>query len=243
MINPSNLLYGVALFLIGQIAVWYQTNGQFLSQWVKEHPFVISLLGVPISYIYIYGSYHLVKAFEGEIWPQRLIGFAIVGSGSSAGTWPVISVCAPNSVLVHPHYHTFKSLPMKLMEGENELSIRVGNRFDDPVLNPHDAVRAVGARNNFANVVLAQPVKDSTTPTTVIEKFGGKCDPLVIDNGSWGESNRNDDKPIGEGVGTSNYTPEDMMQRIQSLEKQLEQMYVDVKRQLENPSSQNPSIT
>jgi hypothetical protein len=77
MINPSNLLYGVALFLIGQIAVWYQTNGQFLSQWVKEHPFVISLLGVPISYIYIYGSYHLVKAFEGEIWPQRLIGFAI----------------------------------------------------------------------------------------------------------------------------------------------------------------------
>ena len=171
-----------------------------------------------------------------------LIGFAQVGSGSSAGVWPVVSVCAPNSVLVHPHYHTFKSLPMKLMEGENELSIRVGDRFDDPVLNPHDAVRAVGARNNFANVVLAQPVKDSTTPTTVIEKFGGKCDPLVIDNGSWGEQNRNDDKPIGEGVGTSNYTPEDMMQRIQSLEKQLEQMYVDVKRQLENPSSQNPSI-
>jgi hypothetical protein len=175
-----------------------------------------------------------------DILGGHIIGTVVV---PDVGCLPVFSVCAPNSVLVHPHYHTFKSLPMKLMEGENELSIRVGDRFDDPVLNPHDAVRAVGARNNFANVVLAQPVKDSTTPTTVIEKFGGKCDPLVIDNGSWGEQNRNDDKPIGEGVGTSNYTPEDMMQRIQSLEKQLEQMYVDVKRQLENPSSQNPSIT
>ncbi len=172
-----------------------------------------------------------------------LIGYAIVGGGSSAGTWPVISTCAPNSVLVHPHFHTFKSIPMKLIEGGNDIEVAIGERVEQINLSPHDTVRAIGARNNFANIVLAQPVKDSTTPTTVIEKFGGKCDPLVIDNCSWGEQNRNDDKPKGEGVGTSNYTPEDMMQRIQSLEKQLEQMYSEVKKQLENSSSRNPSIT
>jgi len=178
-----------------------------------------------------------------DILGGHIIGSVIV---PDVGCLPVFSVCAPNSVLVHPHYHTFKSLPMKLMEGGEELikfEVTVGNndKLKDQLM-PHDAVRAVGARNNFANIVLAQPVKDSTTPTTVVEKFGGKCDALVIDNTSWGEKNRNDDKPKGEGVATSNYTPEDMMQRIQMLEKQLEQMYIEVKKQLESPSSQNPTI-
>ena len=171
-----------------------------------------------------------------------LIGYAQVGSGSSAGVWPVVSTCAPNSVLVHPHFHTFKNLPLKLLEGTNKMEITVGNKTESIDLPPHDALRAIGARNNFANVVLPQPVRDSTTPTTVIEKLGGKCENLVIFDGSWTEFNREDDKPIGEGVGTSNYSPEDMMQKIKDLEKQLEQMYVDVKTQLEQSSSKNPVV-
>lgn len=171
-----------------------------------------------------------------------LIGYAIVGGGSSAGSWPVISECAPNSVLVHPHFHTFKNLPLKLLEGVNEMEITVGAKTEVVELAPHDALRAIGARNNFANVVLAQPVKDSTTPTTVIEKLGGKCDPLVIDNCSWTEPNRNDDRPAGEGTGTSNYSPEDMIKRIKDLEVQLEQMYADVKKQLDQSSSKNPVV-
>jgi len=75
--NYKALILGSFLFLLGQIMVWYQINGQFLSNWVKERPIIMSLLGVPISYIYIYATYYTVQAFDGSLWPQRLIGFSM----------------------------------------------------------------------------------------------------------------------------------------------------------------------
>lgn len=72
-----SLTLGSFLFLVGQIMVWYQINGQFLSRWIKEHPWTMAMLGIPISYIYIYATYYTVQAFDGNLWPQRLIGFSM----------------------------------------------------------------------------------------------------------------------------------------------------------------------
>lgn len=80
-------LYGALLFLVGQILVWYQINGQFLSEWMKKHPLAVSLLGIPISYVYIYATQHLVIAFDGQLWPQRLIGFSLGMITFSFLTW------------------------------------------------------------------------------------------------------------------------------------------------------------
>jgi len=80
-------LWGAFLFLVGQILVWYQINGQFLSEWMKKNPFVVSFLGVPISYVYIYATHHLVIAFDGQLWPQRLIGFAMGMIAFAFLTW------------------------------------------------------------------------------------------------------------------------------------------------------------
>jgi hypothetical protein len=77
MHNIQKLITGMLLFLLGQTLVWYQTNGQFISDWVKERPWLMALGGIPISYIYIYATRDLVEAFNGELWPQRLIGFAM----------------------------------------------------------------------------------------------------------------------------------------------------------------------
>ena len=77
MINMQQLIRGSLLFLLGQILVWYQINGQFISTWMKEHPLAVSFLGVPISYTYIYATQYLVEAFNGDLWPQRLIGFSM----------------------------------------------------------------------------------------------------------------------------------------------------------------------
>jgi len=76
-VNYKALILGSFLYLLGQIAVWYQINGQFISNWIKEHPWLMSLLGVPISYIYIYATYYTVQAFDGQLWPQRFIGFSM----------------------------------------------------------------------------------------------------------------------------------------------------------------------
>ena len=77
MINIGQLIRGALLFLLGQILVWYQINGQFISTWMKSHPVAVSFLGVPISYVYIYATQYLVEAFNGDLWPQRLIGFSM----------------------------------------------------------------------------------------------------------------------------------------------------------------------
>jgi len=75
------------LFILGQALVYYQTNGQFLSEWIKARPWFMSLFGIPISFVYIYGTRHLVEAFDGEMWPQRLVGFAMGIIVFTALTW------------------------------------------------------------------------------------------------------------------------------------------------------------
>ena len=87
MINLSKLIQGSLLFLLGQTLVWYQINGQFISTWMKQHPIAVSFLGIPISYVYIYATEYLVEAFDGELWPQRLIGFAMGMFAFSFLTW------------------------------------------------------------------------------------------------------------------------------------------------------------
>lgn len=87
MMNLQKLILGTLLFLLGQTLVWYQINGQFISTWMKKHPLAVSFLGVPISYVYIYATQHLVEAFDGDMWPQRLIGFSMGMIAFAFLTW------------------------------------------------------------------------------------------------------------------------------------------------------------
>ena len=77
MENSNLFIKGVLLFFLGQCLVFWQINGQFIWELSKKNPLIMSLLGVPISFIYIYATDYLVQAFDGNLWPQRLIGFAM----------------------------------------------------------------------------------------------------------------------------------------------------------------------
>jgi hypothetical protein len=74
MIN--NILIGVGLFFLGQTLIFAQLNFQFIYPWFKNNTFLLSLLGIPISYIFILATKYSVKGFDGELWPQRFLGFA-----------------------------------------------------------------------------------------------------------------------------------------------------------------------
>ena len=87
MSNLTKLIIGTLLYLLGQTLVWYQINGQFLSEWIKQRPFIMSLMGIPISLVYIYSTQHLVEAFDGDMWPQRLIGFSMGMFAFAFLTW------------------------------------------------------------------------------------------------------------------------------------------------------------
>jgi hypothetical protein len=76
MISTKALLYCVGLFIFVQAITWFQLNGQFFSNWFKNNNFILSLLGIPISYGYIYATKFGFEAFDGNLWPGRLLGFA-----------------------------------------------------------------------------------------------------------------------------------------------------------------------
>ena len=71
----KHILLSIILFSLGQVAIWFQTNGQFIWPWCKEHPHILALIGYPISYLFISATYHVVTGFDGLLWPGRLIGF------------------------------------------------------------------------------------------------------------------------------------------------------------------------
>ena len=73
----SKLVLGILCFLFGQTLIWYQTNGQFVWKWAKDHPALMALIFCfPISYSFIYGTKFIVEHFE-VLWPGRLLGFGI----------------------------------------------------------------------------------------------------------------------------------------------------------------------
>ena len=78
MTNYKDFLIGMGFFFIAQSLSWYQTNGQFISEWMKAHPLLVSIIvGIPTGVCYIYGTKFIVSAGpEQVLWPSRLIGFS-----------------------------------------------------------------------------------------------------------------------------------------------------------------------
>jgi hypothetical protein len=77
MISFNYFIACVALTLVVQVAVWFQLNGQFFSPWFKNNNFLLALMGIPISYGYIYITQLGYQAFGGLLWPNRFVGFAL----------------------------------------------------------------------------------------------------------------------------------------------------------------------
>jgi hypothetical protein len=70
-------LIGFGFGALAQIFTFIQLQGQFRWEWFKQHPILISLMGIPISLLYLGSVKYLVEYFEGQLWPSRLIGFSI----------------------------------------------------------------------------------------------------------------------------------------------------------------------
>lgn len=71
------LLYGILFGLIAQILTFLQLQGQMKYDWFKNHPILMAFVGVPISYLFMMSVKNMVSAYDGQMWPSRLIGFGI----------------------------------------------------------------------------------------------------------------------------------------------------------------------
>ena len=72
-----NLLIALLCIVLGQSISFIQLQGQFINEWMQKNIWASVLLGLPISWLLINFTKYCKDAFDGQIWPGRLIGFAI----------------------------------------------------------------------------------------------------------------------------------------------------------------------
>jgi len=71
------LTLGIFYFIIGQVLIWFQSHLQFFNNWSKENPLLIAVPGVIVSYVSILATKNIAEAYDGLVWPSRLIGFGV----------------------------------------------------------------------------------------------------------------------------------------------------------------------
>lgn len=72
-----NLFKGMIFGFIAQVLTFFQLQGQIKIEWFKNHPILVAFMGVPISLLFMHSVQNFVSAYNGAIWPSRLIGFGI----------------------------------------------------------------------------------------------------------------------------------------------------------------------
>ena len=75
--NLKTLLIGMLFGLIAQVLTFFQLQGQIKYEWFKNHYWIIVLMGIPVSMAFMYSVKNMIIAFDGQMWPSRLIGFSI----------------------------------------------------------------------------------------------------------------------------------------------------------------------
>ena len=75
LINSFLIFLGLAT--LAHLGVWFQINAQFISPKFKNNTVLLTLVGIPISFLWITATRYGVAAFDGKLWPQRLIAFSI----------------------------------------------------------------------------------------------------------------------------------------------------------------------
>ena len=72
-----NLIMAFITIVMAQFIAYLQTQSQFFWTWAKDHPLLMSITGIPISILLIYFTKYCALSFDGQVWPGRLIGFAV----------------------------------------------------------------------------------------------------------------------------------------------------------------------
>jgi hypothetical protein len=71
------IIYGIMYGLLGQIGSFMQLQGAMKLGWFPKYFWPVLLMSIPLSWLYIKSVEHFVAAFDGQLWPSRLIGFGL----------------------------------------------------------------------------------------------------------------------------------------------------------------------
>jgi hypothetical protein len=71
------IIYGILYGLLGQIGSFMQLQGAMKLGWYPKYFWPMMVLSIPLSLAYVKSVEHFVVAFDGQLWPSRLIGFGL----------------------------------------------------------------------------------------------------------------------------------------------------------------------
>lgn len=72
-----NLFYGILFGILGQVGSFLQLQGGIRYGWYPKYLWISLLAAVPLSWFYLKSVEYFIKAFDGQVYPSRLLGFSI----------------------------------------------------------------------------------------------------------------------------------------------------------------------
>ena len=88
--DPKLLTLGFIYFVVSATAIWFQTHAQFFNDWSKDNALLVAIPGFIISYWSIKATENIAEAYDGAVWPARLIGFGVGIIIFSILTWLIL---------------------------------------------------------------------------------------------------------------------------------------------------------
>ena len=73
----SNLVVGVLWGVVGQVLSFIQLQAGIKWGWTQKYGILLMFLGLPISWAFMKSVQNFIVAFDGEIYPSRILGFAV----------------------------------------------------------------------------------------------------------------------------------------------------------------------
>lgn len=70
------LIYGMLIIIAAQIISFIQLQGQVKWPWMRDHPYIMAVTGIPIGFMFI-NSTRLINDYTQATWPGRIIGQGI----------------------------------------------------------------------------------------------------------------------------------------------------------------------
>jgi multidrug transporter EmrE-like cation transporter len=72
-----NIVWGILWGILAQVTTFLQLQGRLKYDILKDNMWFTVLMGIPISFMFMQSVKHFVDAFDGQIWPSRLLGFGL----------------------------------------------------------------------------------------------------------------------------------------------------------------------
>jgi hypothetical protein len=89
--NIGKLIVGILFGIVAQIIIFFQLQGQMKFDWFKNHYWLVVLMGIPASMFFMFSVKNMVMAYDGQMWPSRLIGFAVGAIVFTCLSWYVFN--------------------------------------------------------------------------------------------------------------------------------------------------------